>query len=468
MLKRYAAFFSFLRSIFDILIVACGWIIVYYIRFYSPLFYAPKGVPSFQYHLELMPPIVVICYLACLWSGLYTPKRIQSILKQSVDLLKATVLSSLLVLSFLYYINSVPYSRKLLAIFAVILFFGLSLSHLLAMATLRFLRRKGYNQRQYAVIGTGEKGQMLVQDINRMSWLGLKCVFFIDNNPKLENSELLGIPVYGDIEKILELSRTKNVDEIYVTLGGNEFLQICNFLESLQAAGVTIRVIPDWGNLMSICTPVTISIGSQLLFSAADSPLTGINIVLKDIFDKTCAFIMLTILAIPMLLIAVLVKLTSKGPIFYTQTRLGMDQKEFKILKFRTMRTDAKKENISQWTQKNDPRRTWIGTFLRGTSLDELPQLINVIKGEMSLVGPRPEQPCFVGKFSENYKKYMLRHKVKAGITGWAQINGFRGDTSIRKRLVYDLYYVKNWSLWFDLWILIQTPWSVIKGKNAY
>jgi len=336
------------------------------------------------------------------------------------------------------------------------------------MATLRFLRRKGYNQRQYAVIGTGEKGQMLVQDINRMSWLGLKCVFFIDNNPKLENSELLGIPVYGNIEKILELSRTKNVDEIYVTIGGNEFLQICNFLESLQAAGVTIRIIPDWGNLMSICTPVATPIGSQLLFSAADSPLTGINIVLKDIFDKTSAFIMLTILAIPMLLIAALVKLTSKGPIFYTQTRLGMDQKEFKILKFRTMRTDAKKENISQWTQKNDPRRTWIGTFLRGTSLDELPQLINVIKGEMSLVGPRPEQHCFVEKFSENYRKYMLRHKVKAGITGWAQINGFRGDTSIRKRLVYDLYYVKNWSLWFDLWILIQTPWSVIKGKNAY
>jgi len=169
-----------------------------------------------------------------------------------------------------------------------------------------------------------------------------------------------------------------------------------------------------------------------------------------------------------MLVIALLIKLTSKGPVFYKQTRRGMDQKEFEILKFRTMRIDAEKENGPQWSKPDDAMCTSIGKWLRRKSLDELPQLINVIKSQMSLVGPRPERPYFTKQFSEEYRRYMLRHKVKAGMTGWAQIHGFRGDTSLRKRLVYDLYYVKNWSFALDLWILLRTPWHIIKGENAH
>ena len=163
-----------------------------------------------------------------------------------------------------------------------------------------------------------------------------------------------------------------------------------------------------------------------------------------------------------------MIKLTSRGPVFYSQVRVGMDQAEFRILKFRTMTVDAEKDSAPMWTKNNDLRRTPIGAWLRRTSLDELPQLINVLKGQMSLVGPRPERPIFAKQFSAEHRKYMLRHKVKAGMTGWAQINGYRGDTSLRKRLLYDLYYVRNWSFALDLWILLRTPWHIIKGENAY
>jgi len=343
----------------------------------------------------------------------------------------------------------------------------LCLSHLLVTAILRYLRKKGYNLRYYAVIGAGKKGQMLVRDIEQMGWLGLKCAFFVDDNPARIGNELMGVPVRGPIEQLTELAKAKQVDEVYLTLSGSEAQQVYPVLESLQRAGISVRIIPDWGNLISISNARAVSIGSQILFSAAESPLSGHNIILKEIFDRVMGLALLVVSAVPVALIASLIRLTSKGPVFYKQTRVGLDQKEFRIFKFRTMAVDVEEED-PQWTKPDDPRRTLIGKWLRVTSLDELPQLINVIKGEMSLVGPRPEQPYFVKQFSAEYKKYMFRHKLKAGMTGWAQVCGFRGDTSLKKRLQYDLYYIRNWSFALDLRILLLTPWRIIRGKNAY
>ena len=193
---------------------------------------------------------------------------------------------------------------------------------------MRRLRAKGYNLRYYAVMGAGPEGQQLVRDIEQMVWLGLKCVFFVDNNPSLIDTELLGIPIYGPAEKLTELVKTETIDEVYLTLSGNEAQKAYPILKSLQSSGVTIRIIPDWGDLASISDATAITIGSQILFSAADSPLYGANVVLKIVLDRTAALVLLAIFAIPMLLIAVLIKLTSKGPIFYKQARIGMDQKE--------------------------------------------------------------------------------------------------------------------------------------------
>ena len=468
MLKRYATFVNLFRSATDICIIGCIWLSVFYVRFHSGAFTTAKGIPDFKRHLILALPIILICYLSCLLTGLYKPKRVQNVFVQFADIFKASLFSGLFVLAFFYYLQDVPYSRKLLALFSIMLFLGLVFSHLLTVVIMRRLRAKGYNLRYYAVIGAGQKGQQLVHDIQQMGWLGLRCAFFVDNNPSCIDTEFLGIPVYGPIQKLTELVKTEAIDEVYLALGGSEAQKAYPILKALQSAGVTIRIIPDWGSMASISGATAITIGSQILFSAADSPLNGTNVILKEVFDRTAALVLMTIFATPMVLIAILIKLTSRGPIFYKQARMGVDQKEFKMLKFRTMTANAEKENGPQWAKHDDARCTLVGAWLRRASFDELPQFINVVKGQMSLVGPRPERPVFTQKFSEEYKKYMLRHKVKAGMTGWAQINGFRGDTSLRKRLLYDLYYIRNWSFGLDMWILLRTPWHIIKGENAY
>lgn len=468
MLKRYAAFFILFRSVVDIVMIGMVWIGAYYIRFYSGLFSAPKGIPSLEEHLILALPVVGVCVLACFLTGLYKPKRIKNILIQFVDVFKTCVFAGLAVLAFFYYLQNQPYSRKLLLVFVIMLFGGLIFSHLITRQILRSMRKSGRNLRHFAVIGSGHKAQQLVRDIEQMGWMGLKCRFYIDDNPPRIGWELSGVPVYSPIDKLPELVKNMGIDEVYLTLSGNEAQKAYPILGRLQSLGTTVRIMPDWGNLLSISDGEIASIGSQVLFSAGESPLNGANIVLKEVFDRVGAFLLLIILFIPLSVIAVLIKLSSKGPVFYRQTRVGAEQEEFRILKFRTMKVDAEEGNSPQWAKPNDPRCTNIGAGLRKSSLDELPQLVNVLKGQLSLVGPRPERPFFVEQFSEEYRKYMLRHKVKPGITGWAQINGFRGHTSLRKRLVYDLYYVRNWSFWLDLWILLRTPWQIVKGKNAY
>jgi FlaA1/EpsC-like NDP-sugar epimerase len=217
MLRRYAAFFSLLRSIIDIVIIGCAWIAVYYLRFYSGIFSVSKGIADIKRHLVLGLPIICICYLAGLWTGFYKPKRVQTGFKQFVEVLKATFLSGLLVLAFFYYIQDAPYSRKLLILFIVMLFAGLSFSHLFAMCILQLLRKKGHNLRYYAIIGAGKKGQLLVRDIEQIGWLGLKCRFFVDNNPSRIGTELSGVPVYGPVEKLTEFVKSKKVDEIFLT-----------------------------------------------------------------------------------------------------------------------------------------------------------------------------------------------------------------------------------------------------------
>ena len=467
MLKMYHAFFSLLRSIIDIMTIAFLWIAVYYIRFYSP-FSTPKSAPGFKTHLQLILPVVCVCFLAFLWSQPHKSKRTQSTLEHIFSMFKVTMLSGLFLLSFFYYIKDVPYSRKLLSLFIVMLLFGRFFSQILTMVVLRAFRNKGYNLRYYAVIGAGKKGQQLVQDINEMEWLGLKCAFFADDDPALIGTKILDIPVLGPINKVFESMKTGRIDEVYLTLGGTAAQKAYPILESLQANGVSIRVVPDWGNLISLSNTSAITIGPQVLISAEDSPLNESNIIIKSIFDVLVALLLLLLLCVPFLIIVLLIKLGSKGPVFYKQIRVGMDQKEFTIIKFRTMKVETEGANHAKWTVQNDKRCTAIGKLLRRTSLDEVPQLFNVIKGQMSFVGPRPEQPFFVKQFSEEYRKYMIRHKVKTGMTGWAQIHGYRGNSSLRKRLVYDLYYVRNWSFWLDLWILLLTPWHMIKGENAY
>lgn len=465
MLKRHFAIIYFIRILADNLMIVLVWNISYFIRFHSGLF-EHSGIPAYSTHLALSIPVAMIISLCRQYTGIYKSVRIETAFTQFRKQVESILLGYIFTVLFLYYVEKAPYTRVLLVIFPVLLMAGLLASHFILIFILHSIRSRGYNQRYYGIVGTGKNALNLLKDIQNNSYFGLNCAFLIDDNPQLDGKIIQGVQVYGHIGQLSEIVRKSHIDEIYMAKSISESPQIYSLLEKIQCLGITIRILPNWGELTAIGDFSVTTIGSSILFTASESHLVGGNILLKDIFDRAATLFLLCVFAIPMLLIAALVKLTSKGPVFYRQQRIGMNQRPFEILKFRTMQFNT--EGSPGWTVKDDPRRTRIGIFLRSTSLDELPQLINVLKGDMSLVGPRPEQPEFVEKFSEEYKKYMFRHKVKSGMTGWAQINGLRGDTSLRKRLLYDLYYVRNWSWSLDLWILLRTPWHIIRGKNAY
>ena len=465
MLKRHFAVVNFMRISLDVLIIGILWNAVYYFRFYSGLF-EHSGIPSCLRHLLLTVPVVVILYLCRHWAGIYQSLRTEPAFRQFRRQVESILLGYMFIVLFLYYSEKTPYTRTLLVLFLFALLAGLLASHSVLVLILHWTRSKGKNLRHYGIIGTGKNAIKLLRDIEACSSFGLRCSFLIDNKPQLDGKTIAGIPVHGNIEKLPDLAKETGIDEIYLAVRGPETASVYPYLSELQSKGVTVRILPDWGPLAQMNRPSTITIGSSVLFTASESPLTGMNIILKDIIDRFVSFVLLSLFSVPMLIIAAIVKLSGEGSVLYRQERIGMDNQPFEILKFRTMR--PQQDNPLGWTVKNDPRRTIIGKFLRPMSLDELPQLINVLKGQMSLVGPRPEQPHFTKKFSDEYKKYMFRHKVKAGLTGWAQIHGFRGDSSLRKRTQYDLYYVRNWSIWLDLLIIMRTPFHILKRKNAY
>ncbi|MHC4238013.1 MAG: undecaprenyl-phosphate glucose phosphotransferase, partial [Planctomycetota bacterium] len=438
---------------------------VYYVCFYSG-FYDQADVPSAPRHWLLSIPVVVILYLCRYGMGIYKSLRIQPTFTQFGRQIESILLGWMFVVLFLYYSGKTPYTRVLLTLFLFALLGGLLVSHSLLLQILHWIRSRGYNQRHYAIIGTGKNAVKLLRDIEKTSSFGLKCRFFIDNKPHLGGKTIADIPVYGELQQLPELAKEKGIDEIYLAMRNSEIASVSPYLNELQNMGVTIRILPDWGTLAQVNRPSTVTIGSSVLFTTSESPLTGMNIILKDLLDRMLSCILLCLFSGLMLIIAVLIKLCDNGPVFYRQQRVGMDNRPFDMLKFRTMVPNS--DDPPGWTVENDRRQTPVGKLLRPIGLDELPQLFNVLRGQMSLVGPRPEQPHFTKKFSDEYKKYMFRHKVKSGMTGWAQIHGFRGNSSLRKRTQYDLYYVKNWSIWLDMLILLRTPFAILRRKNAY
>jgi Undecaprenyl-phosphate glucose phosphotransferase len=272
----------------------------------------------------------------------------------------------------------------------------------------------------------------------------------------------LGAP--EDIRAVLD---TRQVDIVIIALPHNDYPRLTGILNEIGDDPVAIHLVPDVFSLASLRGGIE-EFETLPVIHLRESPLYGWNRVLKRAFDVGVGTAALLVAGPLMGAIALLIKVASPGPVLYRQERMGLDGRRFRMLKFRTMRVDAETDTGPQWAVPDDPRRTAVGTFLRSTSLDELPQLMNVLRGEMSLVGPRPERPSFVEEFRRRVPGYMLRHKVKAGITGWAQINGWRGNTSIEKRIEYDLYYIERWSLALDVKILLLTLWLGFKNRNAY
>ncbi|MBI3943282.1 MAG: undecaprenyl-phosphate glucose phosphotransferase [Chloroflexi bacterium] len=315
------------------------------------------------------------------------------------------------------------------------------------------------------IVGTGEIGRTILRRIEENPRLGYGVIGFVDGrvpHGRIHNLPILGTT--GDLHRIID---DHHVDAVIIGLQSVTNDEILDIISRCRRGQVSIKVFPDFFQIMA--SEVTIDdLGGMPLLSVRDPALHGWKLILKRSVDILVSGLILILTSPLMLLIALLIRMDSPGPVFYVQERMGLDAKPFPMLKFRSMRIDAEAQSGPVWAQEDDPRRTHLGALLRRLSLDELPQFINVLLGDMSIVGPRPERPVFVDEFRKRIPRYMDRHWEKTGITGWAQVNGLRGDTSIEERTKYDLYYVENWSIWFDFKIMLLTVIQLFRGENAY
>ncbi len=330
----------------------------------------------------------------------------------------------------------------------------------------RRLQRRGIGAERVLIVGAGEVGRMILQKIQHTPGLGYRVVGFADATANGGPAKVMGLPVLGKVDDLPAIIEANGIAEVIIGLPEASHEELVGIISLCEREKVSIRVFPDVFQIMA--AEVTISdLAGLPLLTIRDVALRGWKLTLKRLVDVAGSSLLLTFLSPLMMLVAFLIRLDSPGPVFFAQERMGLDAKPFKMLKFRSMRQDAE-ANGPGWTVKDDPRRTRIGAFIRKVSIDEWPQFINVLMGDMSLVGPRPEQPAYVEQFRQSIPRYMDRHREKAGCTGWAQINGLRGDTSIAERTKYDLWYIENWSLWLDFKIMLRTAFRAVSDKSAY
>jgi len=467
MLKKHTQFLESLLFLIDLFIIGFTWFFSYYFRFYSGLIPIEKGIPPFKIYLYLIIPILFIWGFVFKYFGLYRPKRMSSYFNEIFDITKACTFSVFILIFLTFLFRQYEYSRLVFLGFWAMTIAAMSVERIAFREILRYMRRKGYNLRYALIVGTGVLAEDVLKRIESHPDLGVKVVGFISSNEYSSAKPFKGIPVAGIYKDIRGIIKEKGIDQIIIALPAGEHNITVEILKDIGDDMVDIKVVPDLYEFMSLRGGVEEFDGLPII-SLQDTPLYGWNIVIKRATDIIVSIIALIIILPLMVLIAALIKLASPGPVFYKQERMGIGGDTFQMLKFRTMRTDAEKATGPVWAEKDDPRRTKLGSFLRKTSLDELPQFINVLKGDMSIVGPRPERPVFIEDFRKKIPKYMLRHKMKAGITGWAQVNGWRGNTSLERRIECDLFYIENWSLLLDIKIMWLTIWKGLINKNAY
>jgi Undecaprenyl-phosphate glucose phosphotransferase len=377
---------------------------------------------------------------------------------------KGTTLLALLVVAATFLRHDMYESRATMLLFFALTAFGVLTGRRLTWAVVRTLRSHGYNQTFALIVGAGRVARKTARALRRASWMGIKNIGFVEERVGKLSSDLDILGSFHDLPALIQKYR---IEHIFIALPMNRYDDARRVFAILSQVLVEVRLVADVPNLAGLSL-TTANLDGMPLVGLRESPHFGLNIVVKRAMDVVLSLIGLFLLSPLLGLLAVLVKWTSPGPIFYRQERCGLNGKTFYMLKFRSMRVDAEQQTGAVWAQKNDDRRTVFGSFMRKTSLDELPQLWNVLRGDMSLVGPRPERPVFIQKFSKTIPNYMARHCVKAGITGWAQVHGWRGNTSLRKRLQYDLYYITHWTPWLDLRILWMTVFHGIIHRNAY
>ena len=462
MLKAHSRLFEHVTLATDVLLIALCWLAAYGLRFYvvGPPLVTPDIPPLREYLLQLAP-IVVVWSVTFRWLDLYRPRRLGSYVSEWADVAKASTIGVLVLIAIMQFaFRNIEYSRVVILYFWALSIVAVSFWRATFREGLRLARRHGVNLRRAIVVGGGGTAAELLAALRRRPDVGVQVLGLVgDKRDDVGGSWLGG---FEDLRAVLD---RESVDLVLIALPQADHGRLGAVLSDIGDDPVAIHLLPDVYGLVSMRGGIEEFEGVPIIH-LRESPLYGWNRVLKRGLDLVVGALALVALAPVLLVIGVAVKLSSPGPLLLRQERMGLDGRAFSMLKFRTMRADAEAETGPVWASPDDDRRTVVGAVLRRFSLDELPQLVNVLRGDMSLVGPRPERPVFVETFRHRIPGYMLRHKVKAGMTGWAQINGWRGNTSLEKRIEYDLYYIERWSIGFDLAILVKTIWRGF--RNAY
>ncbi|HET9452174.1 MAG TPA: undecaprenyl-phosphate glucose phosphotransferase [Aggregicoccus sp.] len=463
MFSRFQRFYTSVKVVTDMAVLALAFGLAFLTRFSSLLPY--EALPSWEDTLVSLAMVLVIFPITFNKSRLYLTNRVRTNIGEVFEVFKATVLAALILVALTYFTRE-RYSRLTFAIFVAYAFIGVSVTRLVFRQVLAEVRRRGYNLKTILVIGGGDLGQRVIETVESHRELGFRVTGVLTRRAEKVGTQVAGVPVLAQVADVEQVLDRHPVDQVIIALPIEDQSLVKELMEQLALRTVDVKVVPDLYQYITLCGGFE-EFGGLPIINLQSAPLDGWNLVAKRAFDVTFSLIALVLAAPVMLLTALAVKLTSPGPVLYRQERMGLDGRTFHILKFRTMRIDAEQRGATM-ASKHDPRRTPIGTLLRRLSIDELPQFFNVLVGDMSLVGPRPERPVFIEEFKRQIPRYHLRHMVKSGITGWAQVNGLRGQTSIQKRIEYDLYYIENWSLMMDLKILTRTALGGFLSKNAY
>ena len=467
MIKDNQKLFNRLHVLLDAVIIVIAYVAAWYFRFKSGFFALSSWYISLTQYMKYLVLIVPV-YLALYYLfQLYTPKRVQGRRLEAWHIFQANIIGLLVFILYLYLAKLTDYSRKMLFVFFCFnVVFEVVFRNLLRYI-LRKYRKRGYNQKHVLLVGYSQAAEGYIDRVLSHPEWGYNIRGILDDN-RTRGTEYHGIKILGTTENLSVILPENKLDEIVITLSLAEYHKLARIVGMCEKSGVHTKFIPDYNNVIPT-RPYTEDILGMPVINIRHVPLSNaFNAFLKRCVDIFGALVAIILFSPVMLVTAIIIKVTSPGPLIFKQERIGKHNHPFYMYKFRSMVVQEEKTEKQGWTTKNDPRVTPVGKFIRKTSIDELPQLFNILVGDMSLVGPRPERPFFVEKFREEIPRYMVKHQVRPGLTGWAQVNGYRGDTSIRKRIEYDLYYIENWSIGLDIKIIFLTFFKGFINKNAY
>jgi Undecaprenyl-phosphate glucose phosphotransferase len=482
MLNRHNRLLVTIYVLSDALLGVSAFMVAYVLRFHTALAQLipiTKGVPPLSQYINVLPFIAAVVPLGFQLQGLYRLRRGRSRVDDFFAVFVGTVLAVVFgivatIYVEIYFAGSSVRDRGALEVSQAVWTIFLLLNVTLTFASRELVRevlerrwRAGIGLKRILIAGSGDLGRLVADKILEHRELGYQIIGFVDDKASGDHLGYRGLPLLGTIEEAADISSREAIDHLYVALPPEHHVQMLQLIESTSRECVDVKVVPDLLQVIALRARLEELDGIPVI-NINDVPLQGFNTIVKRGIDVAISVGALLLFSIPIGIAAALVRLTSRGPVFYYQERMGLDGKSIMIVKFRSMYEDAEADTGPIWARENDPRVTPLGKFLRKSNLDELPQLWNVLRGDMSIVGPRPERPHFVEQFKHRIPSYMLRHKVKAGLTGWAQVNGWRGNTSIEKRIEYDLYYIENWSVRLDLKIMWLTLLRGFFHKHAY